>query len=122
MIRLEGSTRTEYTPQIRILNRNSQPKNSNSKSQETNYENQNVAQNRSAMSFEMKQRAYNEARKRIMGECESNAKPSDSGGDIEASKSIPILSTLPPQQSQQNRIIRNPIGPDGTKGFTKKRS
>ncbi|XP_076451349.1 SUZ RNA-binding domain-containing-like [Babylonia areolata] len=115
----EDTGRTEYKPQVRILKR--EP-NSNSHSMPGNTPR--VVKTKKPMkTLEQREAEYAEARMRIFGSAEASEPESDansSGGPVTA-----VNCTVSDRQYKVNKaeaktdnsIIRQPLGPDGSKGF-----
>ncbi|KAK7094051.1 hypothetical protein V1264_007724 [Littorina saxatilis] len=118
----EDTGRTEYKPQLRILRR--EP-NSNSVGNSPR-----VATAKKPMkTLEQREAEYAEARMRIFGEAaeqELEAEPnSDDSNSLGAENCVQATSEKPRMNKVEvksgNSIIRQPKGPDGSKGFNSDR-
>ncbi|XP_069122315.1 SUZ RNA-binding domain-containing-like [Argopecten irradians] len=111
---LENQDRTQYQPQVRILKRRSDPGAGSISQQDTSK----VNANKHNKTLEQREKEYAEARLRILG--------SASGG-FETEQTLDNSARPSPRQAQQNNnnnateILRQPRGPDGSKGFVQQR-
>ncbi|XP_060078428.1 SUZ domain-containing protein 1-like [Ylistrum balloti] len=111
---LENQDRTQYQPQVRILKRRSDPGATANSQQDASK----VNANKHNKTLEQREKEYAEARLRILG--------SASGG-FETEQTIDNSFRPSPRLTQQNNnnnateILRQPRGPDGSKGFDQMR-
>ncbi|KAK6176202.1 hypothetical protein SNE40_014530 [Patella caerulea] len=105
MLVKEISTRTEYTPQVRILKRDHA-------AQTQNVSNKVQSQaSKPSKTLEEREAEYAEARQRIFGD---EAPPLEEDTNSEAR---PVRLICKIEEPLGNNVIRQPRGPDGTKGF-----
>ncbi|XP_050414253.1 SUZ domain-containing protein 1 [Patella vulgata] len=105
MLVKEISSRTEYTPQVRILKRDHAAQNQN-----VSNKIQSQA-SKPSKTLEEREAEYAEARQRIFGD---EAPPLEEDTD---SESRPVRLICKVEEPLGNNVIRQPRGPDGTKGF-----
>ncbi|CAI9740896.1 Hypothetical predicted protein [Octopus vulgaris] len=108
----EDTLRTTYQPQVKILKR--QPGTGATTNRTGNSAN-NVSVNRPLKTLEQREAEYAEARLRIMG-CATGYDGQQTQLPSDNSKPVKLLQPLD-YCSPDNNIVRQPKGPDGSRGF-----
>ncbi|XP_023228533.1 SUZ domain-containing protein 1-like [Centruroides sculpturatus] len=104
-VKLEETTRTQYVPQVKILKRPNDTKSGSTGNEKS-------PSKHPVKTLQQREAEYAEARLRILGASCSR--------DEEKEK-INRLTLISSDNSELNVTIRQPHGPDGTKGFIQRR-
>ncbi|XP_060588670.1 SUZ domain-containing protein 1-like [Ruditapes philippinarum] len=114
----EEGSRTQYTPQVRILKRSTDDNAESAKN------NKSKVQVQPQKTLQQREAEYKEARLRILGEDYSGAAENcNNSATVPESRPMKLIKQTEEMKLQPNKVqlLREPRGPDGSAGFDQNR-